>query len=84
MSEDIVTDDDRRSPSDLAVKRGRRFCILSLVAVAFGVLTIKAGGTYVYAGGAYETRTLFAMILRTLVWAVIATFAWRSILRQGQ
>ena len=41
----------------------------SLVFVAFGV--------HIAGGGAYEMRTVMAMSLRTLVWAVIAAMVWK-------
>lgn len=37
-------------------------------------------GGHVYIGGAYEKRTVVAMTLRTVVWAVIAAIAWRGLL----
>lgn len=42
-----------------------------LVMLAFGVHMIQ--------GGAYEMRTVGAMILRSGVWAVISVVAWRHI-----
>lgn len=47
-------------------------CILAASAIVFAAL-----GVHVFAGGAYETRTVGAMTLRTLVWAVIAALGWR-------
>ena len=41
----------------------------ALVFVAFGI--------YVVNGGAYETRTMAAMALRTTVWMAIGALAWR-------
>jgi hypothetical protein len=38
---------------------------------------LAALGIHVFTGGAYETRTVGAMTLRTLVWAVIAALGWR-------
>ncbi len=43
----------------------------ALVAVAFGIHMMQ--------GGAFEMRTVGAMILRTGVWAVISVVAWRQI-----
>lgn len=50
-------------------------------AVAFG-----AFGVHVWDGGAYEMRTVWAMVLRTGLWAVIAFFACRTMgcLARGQ
>ena len=45
------------------------------------VLTFAAFAAHVFLGGAYEQRTVVAMSLRSLVWIVIATFAWRQLLR---
>lgn len=39
-------------------------------------LMFVALGVHVWFGGAYEHRTVIAMSLRTLVWAVIAAIAW--------
>lgn len=41
-------------------------------------LMFLAFGVHVYFGGAHEQRTVIAMSLRTLVWAVIAVIAWRT------
>ena len=46
-------------------------------------LTFAAFGAHVLLGGAYEPRTVIAMSLRTLVWALIAAVAWRQLLRRG-
>lgn len=40
-------------------------------------LVFAAFGVHVVNGGAYETRTMAAMALRTTVWLVIGTLAWR-------
>ena len=42
-------------------------------------LTFAAFGMHVYAGGAYELRTVIAMSLRTLVWVVITSVAARAL-----
>lgn len=129
---------------DIKQQRGFVLWIVSLVAVAFGLLTIKEGGTvlfgddaarlaagnyvpfvlwfnfvagfayviagvglwfqkscaawlavgiaaatlfmfillggYIYNGGAYELRTVIAMTLRSTVWLVVATVAWRGLI----
>lgn len=44
-------------------------------------LVFAALGVHVLSGGAYETRTVAAMALRTNVWLVIGVLAWR--LRPG-
>ena len=40
-------------------------------------LVFAAFGVYVMNGGAYETRTVAAMALRTTVWLVIGALTWR-------
>ena len=39
-------------------------------------------GIHILKGGMYEVRTIAAMSLRTVVWALIAMFAYRKIIRQ--
>lgn len=54
----------------------------AMVATALAVLTavaFAALGVYIAGGGAYETRTIAAMTLRTLVWMAIAALAWRAL-----
>lgn len=61
----------------------RRWALWLSVAILLATLiTFAAFGAHVYAGGAYEPRTLVAMSLRTLIWAIIVILARRS-LRQG-
>jgi hypothetical protein len=55
--------------------------------LAAGVLILTVAifvgfGAYVLSGAAYEMRTVWAMLLRTVVWALIAVFAWRQLRRQ--
>ena len=45
-------------------------------------LVFAAFGVHVLNGGAYETRTMAAMALRTTVWLAIGALAWR--LRSGR
>ena len=45
-----------------------------LTALAFGAL-----GLHIAGGGAFEARTVGAMMLRTIVWAAIAALALASI-----
>lgn len=50
------------------------------LAIAIGSATVLAAfGLYVVRGGAYEMRTVFAMMLRTAVWLVMPLVAWRTI-----
>ena len=51
------------------------------LALWLAILTITvfaAFGTYVAAGGAFETRTVWAMTLRSVVWIAVAWFARRE------
>ena len=53
------------------------------VGLALGIalataLVFAAFGVHVLSGGAYETRTVAAMALRTTVWLAIGALAWRS------
>jgi hypothetical protein len=50
---------------------------LAVLIAAATALVFAAFGVHVYAGGAYELRTVVAMSLRTLVWIVIAVIAHR-------
>ena len=54
---------------------------LAIVIAAATALAFAAFGVHIFTGGAYEIRTVMAMILRTLVWVVIATIASRQLLR---
>lgn len=56
---------------------------LAVAIVAATALVFVAFGAHVIRGGAYEARTIIAMGLRTLVWAVIAAVAWRHIPQAG-
>jgi len=57
---------------------------LAVVIAAATASTFAAFGAHVYAGGAYEMRTVIAMSLRTLVWVTISAIAWRGLLRVKQ
>lgn len=54
---------------------------LAIGIAAATALTFAAFGVHVFAGGAWEKRTLIAMSARTLVWASIALVAWRQWVR---
>lgn len=61
---------------------GRRWAVaLSAAIVAATGLVFAALALHILRGGAYEARTVGAMTLRTLVWAVIAAAGWWSIRR---
>lgn len=53
---------------------------LAIAIAAATAFTFMAFGIHVSTGGAFETRTVIAMSLRTLVWVVIGVFAWRMTL----
>lgn len=53
---------------------------LALVIISLTALTFVAFGAHIFMGGAYEMRTVIAMSMRTLIWAVIAAIAWRQLL----
>lgn len=58
----------------------RRWAVwLAIGIVSATVVTFVAFGVHVFLGGAYEQRTVIAMSLRTLVWAVIAAIAWQQL-----
>lgn len=60
----------------LALRRRWAAALAALIAVATG-LAFAALGVHIALGGAYETRTVAAMALRTTVWAVLAGLAFR-------
>ncbi|MFA5372446.1 MAG: hypothetical protein WC298_10805 [Sideroxydans sp.] len=55
---------------------------LAIVIVAAIVVVFAAFGVHIYSGGAFEQRTVIAMSMRTLVWAVIAILAVRTLRRR--
>ena len=58
----------------------QRWAVWLAIAIAVATaLTFTAFGVYIFFGLAYEERTVMAMGLRTLVWAVIAAVVWRSV-----
>lgn len=57
---------------------GRPWAVRAALGIAMATLLVfGALGVYVVAGGAYETRTLIAMTVRSTVWAIIGAIAWR-------
>jgi hypothetical protein len=57
----------------------RRWALWLSVAIAAATLLVFAAfGIHVLSGGAYEMRTLGAMVLRSAVWIAIAVVAARS------
>ena len=57
---------------------------LALALAASTLLIFAALGLHIANDGAYETRTVMAMTLRSGVWVVIAAFAWHRFLRTSQ
>lgn len=58
----------------LVLRRG--WAALLALAIAVATITVFAAfGVHVLGGGAYEMRTVFAMILRSVVWCAIALVA---------
>jgi hypothetical protein len=55
---------------------------LSLLIAASTLLVFAALGLHVFADGAYETRTVAAMTLRSTVWTVIFVIAYRKLIRR--
>jgi len=58
------------------LNKGWAVRLATFIAIAT-VTTFIAFGFHIYAGGAYEMRTVFAMSLRTSVWTIIALLSWR-------
>lgn len=62
----------------------RRWSVpLAVAIVVATILVFAAFGLQGLSGGAYEARTVGAMALRTLVWAVIAWIGYRRLWRQA-
>jgi uncharacterized protein (DUF983 family) len=55
---------------------------LSIFIVVATLVVFAILGLHILKGGMYEVRTIAAMSLRTVVWALIALFAYRKIIRQ--
>lgn len=65
-------------------QRKRWAAQLATVIAAATALVFAAFGVLVLTGGAYEGRTVGAMVLRTLFWAGAAWAAWRMLRHPGQ
>lgn len=60
----------------------RRWAAYTALAIAVATAVVFfAFGVHVTLGGAFETRTVVAMSLRTAIWAGISFVAWRALLR---
>jgi hypothetical protein len=55
---------------------------LSIVIAATTLIVFALFGLHILNEGMYEVRTVVAMSVRTLVWVLIAMFAYRNIIRQ--
>jgi uncharacterized membrane protein (DUF2068 family) len=55
---------------------------LSIFIVVATLVVFAILGIRILKGGMYEVRTIVAMSLRTVVWALIAMFAYRKIMRR--
>ncbi|RJR21975.1 MAG: hypothetical protein C4581_01430 [Nitrospiraceae bacterium] len=62
--------------------RWRRAVWLSFFIAAATIIVFAFIGVHIFGGGAYETRTVAAMSLRSLVWVLISIFSYRGIIRQ--
>jgi len=56
--------------------------LLSILIAAATIVVFALLGLHILNDGAYETRTVLAMSLRTIVWVSIATFAYLKLVRQ--
>ena len=64
---------------------GRRWSAwLAIVIAATTALVFTALGIHIATGGAFEVRTVAAMTLRTVLWAAVAMFAGRRLLRDSR
>ena len=55
---------------------------LSIVIAATTIAVFAFFGLHILDEGMYEVRTVVAMSVRTVVWVLIAMFAYRNIIRQ--
>lgn len=61
----------------------KRWAVWTSIAIVVATLTVfTIFGMHIVRGGMYEVRTIAAMSLRTVVWALIAMFSYRKIIRQ--
>jgi hypothetical protein len=61
----------------------KQWAVWLAVAIAAGIVLIFAAfGVHIYAGGAFELRTVVAMSIRTAVWFVIAGVTTQLFLRK--
>lgn len=55
---------------------------LSALIVLATLLVFGAFGVFIWNGGAYEARTVGAMLVRSLIWIVIAVISYRPVYRR--
>lgn len=55
---------------------------MSIFIVAATIVVFSLFGLHILNEGMYETRTVAAMSLRTVIWAIISTYAYRKIILQ--
>lgn len=55
---------------------------LSLLIAIATIIMLPILGVHILNGGAYETRTVAAIILRSIVWVSIFIFSYRKLIRQ--
>jgi len=55
---------------------------LSIVIVVTTLIVYAALGLHIFSGGLYETRTIMAMALRSILWTFIAIFSYWKLIRQ--
>lgn len=61
----------------------RRWAVWASFLIAISTIIVFAVfGLHILEGGAYESRTVAAMCLRSLVWVSISIFSYRGIIRQ--
>jgi len=55
---------------------------MSVFIASATIVVFALFGMHILNDGLYETRTVAAMSLRTIVWAIIAIFAYRKVIQQ--
>ncbi len=64
--------------------REERWAAWLAILIAAATLTIFAlFALHILDGGSYEQRTVIAMSARSLIWTLIATFAWNRVLKKS-
>ncbi len=64
--------------------REERWAAWLAILIAVATLAVFAlFALHILDGGSYEQRTVIAMSARSLIWTLIATFAWKSLLKKS-